>query len=135
MFKILKTYSIVFCGYVKLVGRQLMTSFYIPDSSFNSGSYEDKNDLEDIRRYVLEDSSSISSSSSSSSGVDEPIPRRENKRWNELERLNIVRRIHRDRKRLIRNLGCSGPSTDSGHGHEIFENYRTCTRTLTTLGN
>ena len=96
-----------------------MTYFYIPDSSFNSGSYEDKNYLEDIRRYVLEDSSSISSSSSSSSGVDEPIPRRENKRLNELERLNIVRRIHRDRKRLIRNLGCSGPSAALESPHNL----------------
>merc|ERR1712131_375769 len=83
-----------------IVGTQRMTNFYGPDDSETSSSDESN-------EYNFE----IESSSSDSSGILEPLSRTENERLAELERLDIARRIHRDRQRLVQHLGGSGPST------------------------
>ena len=85
-----------------IVGTQRMTNFYGPDDM--SGSSESSSSENE---YNFE----IESSSSDSSGILEPLSRTENERLAELERLDIARRIHRDRQRLIQHLGGSGPST------------------------
>ena len=83
-----------------IVGTQRMTNFYGPDDLTSGSSSSDES-------YNFE----IESSSSDSSGILEPLSRTENDRLAELERLDIARRIHRDRQRLVQHLGGSGPST------------------------
>ena len=82
-----------------IVGTQRMTNFYGPDDLTSGSSSSDES-------YNFE----IESSSSDSSGILEPLSRSENDRLAELERLDIARRIHRDRQRLVQQLGGSGPS-------------------------
>ena len=83
-----------------IVGTQRVTNFYGPDDLTSGSSSSDES-------YNFE----IESSSSDSSGILEPLSRTENDRLAELERLDIARRIHRDRQRLVQHLGGSGPST------------------------
>ena len=85
-----------------IVGTQRMTNFYGPDDLTSGSSSSDESN-----EYNFE----IESSSSDSSGILEPLSRTENERLAELERLDIARRIHRDRQRLVQHLGGSGPST------------------------
>lgn len=85
-----------------IVGTQRMTNFYGPDDLSSASSSSDESN-----EYNFE----IDSSSSDSSGILEPLSRTENERLAELERLDIARRIHRDRQRLVQHLGGSGPST------------------------
>ena len=85
-----------------IVGTQRMTNFYGPDDLTSGSSSSDESN-----EYNFE----IESSSSDSSGILEPLSRTENDRLAELERLDIARRIHRDRQRLVQHLGGSGPST------------------------
>ena len=85
-----------------IVGTQRMTNFYGPDDHTSGSSSSDESN-----EYNFE----IESSSSDSSGILEPLSRTENERLAELERLDIARRIHRDRQRLVQHLGGSGPST------------------------
>ena len=85
-----------------IVGTQRMTNFYGPDDLTSGSSSSDESN-----EYNFE----IESSSSDSSGILEPLSRTENERLAELERLDVARRIHRDRQRLVQHLGGSGPST------------------------
>ena len=85
-----------------IVGTQRMTNFYGPEDLTSGSSSSDESN-----EYNFE----IESSSSDSSGILEPLSRTENERLAELERLDIARRIHRDRQRLVQHLGGSGPST------------------------
>lgn len=86
-----------------IVGTQRMTNFYGPDDLTSGSSSSDESN-----EYNFEIDSS---SSSDSSGILEPLSRTENDRLAELERMDIARRIHRDRQRLVQHLGGSGPST------------------------
>ena len=85
-----------------IVGTQRMTNFYGPDDLTSGSSSSDESN-----EYNFE----IEPSSSDSSGILEPLSRTENERLAELERLDVARRIHRDRQRLVQHLGGSGPST------------------------